>query len=439
MVYVLLVFVLAIGLVIFFLTNQDLTSPTVLTCIVIGITVGFSVLNSGSWGSFLSVKTMIVVLTGLLAFASGEVFIRMRTVRNGSGLPKAMSHMPQKPVCISVFMVVIVCLVLLCMAVYYFMDIFSIAKQAGYSSSAPQKMLWYARRGMTGLDLSTNRLSSHFFHFSHAFFLFFSSCFLYNVIFFKFNFYRDILLLLPIVPTILIAIFSTSRTNFISYACYLLVLSLLFFKMKSNNQYLWVKFIIAGLCTFLVYLIVFIALGVLGGRAAVNDSFKLISLYTGFSLPTLDGMIRNGWESSPFWLQYSFPSIHHVLSKLNILPPNLPPLQQYFYHLQEASGNVYTVFRVLLLDFGFLGVPLGMFSFSCFYSVIYTGTQNKYGVNICHFLYAFLSYSILMQGIEMQLLNNFFSTTTVYIVIYVSFAYFICIFVPTTVRKKATY
>lgn len=114
------------------------------------------------------------------------------------------------------------------------------------------------------------------------------------------------------------------------------------------------------------------------GRVSDDSFLDYIAHYFGTSIINLDLFLKNPPASSSIWGKETFYSINNILRRFELLDIPHYLIHREFRILHGVSmGNVYTLFRGLLYDFGTLGA-LAFYVLQCFVvSILYEVTKRK--------------------------------------------------------------
>ncbi|GHT09996.1 hypothetical protein AGMMS4956_00640 [Bacteroidia bacterium] len=173
-----------------------------------------------------------------------------------------------------------------------------------------------------------------------------------------------------------------------------------------------------GLIGIAVFFALFIAAGSLKDSVFVTHAWESISFYTGLSIPSLDDYLLQPRPQSDHFGEETLSGIYYFLNRIGIhFPDNYVNYKHLeFVNFNGTMGNVYTVVRRLLHDYGYWGLYFLLFAFGFIYSFLFQLIKNKRSFLLI--FYAFMFYPIVMVGIDEQLCSTWFSISWVWITLY---------------------
>lgn len=138
------------------------------------------------------------------------------------------------------------------------------------------------------------------------------------------------------------------------------------------------SFTLKMIVVVLIAAVMFYAVKELVGRVSDDSFLEYISHYFGTGIINLDLFLKNPPAESKIWGKETFYSIINILRRFGILDIQHYLIHREFRFLHGVSmGNVYTMFRGLLYDFGTAGA-LTFFVLQCVVvSVLYEITKRK--------------------------------------------------------------
>jgi oligosaccharide repeat unit polymerase len=406
------------------LFKQNILSPTVIACGMFIVSTSFAILNVNTWKFTISSVTVVVIITSLIAFGSGEFIVHLVYYkRKYHGKFKSPKEIPE----ISMSFILAICILLGIMLVYYYHETLEMAKRAGYKEGQGLLMLAYARKAYIDPDAEQrSRLASYSYIFIRALSYTFSFIILYNYSFFKKIKFRYILPILIYLPFIFL---STARTDFISLIAVWFIIGSLFFMQKKRWSPLYAgKIIRMGILLLGLFSLLFVFSGSFKDSRTSKKAWSIISFYTGMSIPSLDNYIMNPRPKNSHFGNETLSSVYDIIKKLKIM--NIPDEYKEYKHLEFTSfsgvrGNVYTVIRRLLQDYGFLGLYLLLFFFGFLYAIFFE--KIKTTQNYLVIIYSILFYPVIMMSIDEQFIVTIISISTIYTLILLMFNYYIFI------------
>lgn len=185
---------------------------------------------------------------------------------------------------------------------------------------------------------------------------------------------RRLLVVLSFLPSILVAI--TQSANGLLFVCIVFFYAgLLVHRMTAGKLYLFEKRSIKSLAIFIVVLIAIVTVSFLGrGLSKIEEGdvliSNIISRFLSYSCSHIYAfsdwfafMIGRHSEltythEGTSYGYYTFSTLFAQFGIHKVLPPGV--YDEYFVHGDLLAGNLYTMFRGLILDFGFIGSVLFM-------------------------------------------------------------------------------
>jgi oligosaccharide repeat unit polymerase len=406
-----LLFFLVIGMFVgsYFLFKKEILSPTVVACGVFLVSIFFACLYTNKWNAPISYITVIVVVTALLAFASGEFLARLLLSKHG--LKKV--SLPSNPINVPNWSIATIVVLSAVFLVIFILYTYSLAQIMGYSSgSSEYSLMSYVRNAQLSnmADISPyNRIATHGLHIITSLSYIFCFIFLYNFVFFK-KYGKNWQNLIPVVISLPFVMFSGGRVGLIFLTEIVFIIAVLFFMQKMN----WgsdglkrvVKWIWVGGISFYM---LFIIAGSFKSHAFSQRPFDSIAFYTGLSIASLDNYLKNPRPENEFFGEETLSGLYGILKKAGL---DIPEQYTQYTHLEfsnfaGASGNVYTAVRRLLQDYGWVGMYCFMFFFGLFYSAFFLFIKNKQ--NCAVIVYAYMFYAVIMMPIDEQFFTTVFS------------------------------
>ena len=117
--------------------------------------------------------------------------------------------------------------------------------------------------------------------------------------------------------------------------------------------------------------------------------------------------------------QETLTSLINVLRRIGIIQVNSYGVILPFISLANGRDtNVYTVFRRLIQDYGYLMMYLIMFAEGLFYGIFTSSVKRSDSAGLSTILYAYMFYPVVFSCIEEKFLLNFSTPNFVYHLIY---------------------
>lgn len=222
---------------------------------------------------------------------------------------------------------------------------------------------------------------------------------------------------------VLIAI-STARIKFIHLIVTVLMLFFIMWKKKNGwnnkNDGKIVKYALLGIVLFLI---VFRLLGYLTDKSGNRELWGDISLYTGGSIYVFDHYLNNYNFVNDFFGKETLYNLYAELYKFHmtdILPYNstLP-----FVYFAGTRANVFTAFRRLFQDYGYIGMSIILLIQSFVFGRCLNHIKYKKTSMLFILLFACFFYIVAEISIDEQFITTITAINTIFRVIYIWIAY----------------
>lgn len=400
MIYILLLFLVAMDVLFFIMFDRNILSPSVIVTSVFIISTFIAILNLEIWKFHFSVSGCFVIITGILAFALGEFLIKASFSKKTSQLV-----IEKKSIDVSRNALVFIILLDIFIVCVYFKALKKLAWDNGYNGNV--LFLNYVRNIKINEHLDVPRAigwSLNFVTVNGFIFLYF---FIYNKVIAE---KKCFLYLLPFSFHFLLQVLSTGRTGFIRMIVFSFVCFAFLYLGNKNSLKKQIKLFNFAFLGLIIFFVVFILAGSLKSSNLMKHAFSSISFYAGMSIPSLDKWLENP-TSALYFGEETLSSLYNIFYKLGF---PIPIEHTYYKHLEFINfngtiGNVYTVFRRLIHDYGYLGMYLIMCFYGMFFSFWLGSLQAKNGFGIMACAYCF--YAVAMVSIDEQFATTFFSNT----------------------------
>ena len=412
-----LVFILFCMILFFYLLfDRNILSPTVIGTSMFFVSSLFAFLYSEKWHTDISVNTLLIIITSIMAMGAGEFLIHIMCYKRTQFV--TFNTKNDKPIFVKKSTVYFIVLIFSLLLLNYYKETVRIATEAGYKKGGDMLMLFYARIAVLnekGLYSGRNRLASISFNLLRSLSYLFTYIFLYNKIILKQK--KIIYQIFPVLLFIPYLILTTGRTEFIyMITIWIIIGSVFFMQTKSWNPRYTGKIVIIGIVGIGIFLLFFIIAGSFKSNKLTEHAFDSIAFYTGLSIPSLDSYFTKDYPDNSLFGEHTLYGIYYILRKFRFSIPKLyQPFEFATFH--NVRGNVFTVIRRYHQDFGFFGLYFMMFFLGFFYSFLFL-KFNKTRRNMGLLFYA----SILSPIVEMSIEERFFmfivSVSTLYSFLY---------------------
>lgn len=403
MIYVLLFLLIELLLFFYFLFDRNILSPSVIATGMFAISSYVASLYMHKWHATISMHTILIITTSLLAMGVGEFIVHCMQYKRIQSTP--FTKIEKSPISVKRKYVVFFLFFSLILLFIYYKDTVRIATEAGYKKGGSVLMLWSARVATINEDgkfSGRSRFAKYSFTVIKNFAYLFSYIYLYNRIYFR---KKSFICLLPIFMFVPFIILSTGRTEFIYLIAFLTVIGSIFFMQCHNwNPMYTFKIIRIGFIGFLCFLLLFIFVGALKSSTIISKAGDTLAFYSGLSIPSLDYYFEHQpYPRGELFGEHTLFGIYGILHRM--FPDTIPSLfipaeMVNFYHVR---GNVYTALRRYHQDFGYLGLYLIMFFIGFLYSFLFlkvNRTAKRHGL---------LFYGLILPPlVEMSIEERFF-------------------------------
>jgi oligosaccharide repeat unit polymerase len=405
MIYTLFILLVSLFIFYFILFERNILSPTVIASGMFIISTFVSLLNVHVWKFTIAPITVVIILTSIIAFGSGEFVVHLFYIGSKNKIPQVA---PQRPISVSLWSILFICTILIVLLLHYYNETLKIARYYGYSDGP--LMLWYARRSVGDPNPAVrDRMAGVSMIFAEAFAYLFSYIFLYNLTFFKRR--KNLRNILPILIFIPYTILTAGRGGFIYLITVWVIIGGIFFMQKKGwNSRFSFKIALAGILGLSFFLLLFVVVGSLRRADIFESAFSSISEYVGLSIPTLDYYIlRYSGPKAAYFGGQCLRGIYSILKRIGFDIPYhytlFIPSDPVWFSGTNGTGNLYTVIKYYLNDFGFLGLYFLLFVWGFLFSFVFQ--QIKYKYNYPLIIYGVAFHAITMISIAEQFFNNF--------------------------------
>lgn len=428
MIYVLLLFLVAIDILFFIFFDRNILSPSVIGTSMFVVSTLFAVFNVGNWKFTISLLTVLVICLSLLFLGAGEFFVHFCKYKHNQ-FRKIDYEQDNVGIKISNGSILLIVAIFGVLLVNYYRETLKLAVQAGYKSNSGMLMLAYARTASVnkhGNYERMGRLASYSYTSMQSIAYVFSYIFLYNKIIAEkrhcAKYLFPVLLLIPYI------ILSTGRTSFIYLIMVWIVVGSCFYMQKKcwKPRYVF-KVIGVGLGGMTLFLLLFILAGSFKSKTIMESAWKTISFYAGLSIPSLDWYFTEfNPPTNEYFGEHVFFGIYGVLNRINPSIPDFYAPWSEFATFNHTKGNVYTIIRRYHQDFGYFGLFFMMFCLGAFYSFLFLRLNNT-RKNAGMLIYAFIFSPIVEMSIEERFFMNIVTLKTAQMLVlsYIMFKIFI--------------
>lgn len=415
MLYVLLMILIGIFMFVI-IADKDIFSPAAIICESYMLAVICASLNIELWNISLSIKTLKIILIGVLSFVIPSLILLHTYIKDKKNdvEEEQMRFSLNKKIYI-VFLILQV--------ITLFLYLFYVVKTIGGTGPtfSISKILYIYRQetSYNGLESQIPTFVNQLVKVSQLIGYISLYYFMYNKIVLKNKNECKTMNILSMVLYILVSMLSGGRYKMISFFLAMIVMYLLLnYKVKRKNtnikQVFKITFIIVAI------LFVFSQTRAIVGRTSEDSFVTYISSYFGGSIQSLNLYLDDSYVKSDIFGKETFYAINNTLSKFDIVEP-------YRMHLEfrtsngVSTGNVYTALRCFYQDFGISGIVV----MQALLAIIWTSWYKKLKKDrkIFEFDSSLLFYCMFINCLFFNSYrDNFFSSTlsvsTLSIIIY---------------------
>lgn len=384
-------------------------------------------LNLNNWGVSISLTTMVVICSGTFVFFIGDcIGLRNSAVINFRGRRFGEGNKRIKKVfCIDVKMkyVCVAVILMLITTVWYFYYIYSISLIAGNTLGIAQ-MFKYARYAVVNVKyaVSPPPLLAHLMIISECLGYIFLFIIMFNWISAK---KIRLIYMIPCGLYIVQEGISTERLGFIKFICaIILFFTIISVKKNTQNRRFKIKTIIYILIAIFVVLVGFRALGYITEKSSTRELWSDLSIYIGSAVPALDIYLDTPKVANDFFGKETLASVYTILRRLGLTDIEKYNVALSFVKFPNGSStNIYTVFRRLIQDYGYLGMYIILFLEGLLYGSWTRKVKVTPVVGLNTIIYVYMFYPVVLMFIEEKFLVNFATISIIYYLIWFTVIY----------------
>lgn len=179
-------FLILMDILFYIFFDRNILSPSVIGTSMFVVSTLFAVFNKNNWEYSFSSVTVLVIISSLLVFATGEFLVRLCMYKRSQF--REIKYKNNAPIDVSFTLILGIVFVFGLLLGNYYKETVKLAKAMGYGKESGALMLAYARMATTSrkdISVSRNLLANYSFIFIKAIAYVFSYIFLYNKIVFS--------------------------------------------------------------------------------------------------------------------------------------------------------------------------------------------------------------------------------------------------------------
>ena len=409
--YILLITLILLIFLFLLIFRNDFLSPSVTFTLPFLFSAVFLFVNKNFWSITIYSKTYFIILFGVLFLFWGELISRAYTSRiyikkkkkyeidNGT-LSQSLKSKKYMTNLIIIYMIGVL--------IWYFYHVYSIGSLLRNSNMT---LLGSYRRA----DKLINPVLNIGIKSSLPIAYFYLYAFLNSYIF---DNKKIVQWLIPVILYLGMTILSSGRIEFI----YTIISGLAIFYILTKKKYNWkmafnFKMIRIGILAMTVIFIGFYLLGFLTGKSNYNNFFNIISLYAGSSILALnDFLVDFNYNITDFGSE----TLYGITNLFRIFGIDMGITESRFLEFIHVGTmiqrtNIYTSFRRLLNDYGYIGMFFIQFMTGFIFSNIYCKIKyDKYKFpEFGILLYIYFIRYLALSFTDERIIMNIFTITTI--------------------------
>lgn len=215
------------------------------------------------------------------------------------------------------------------------------------------------------------------------------------------------LMLLYVVILVSISFLGASRMDLIRYpAAALTVFAILKENFTGKGISFSAKFTLKIMVAFIAFCVIFVFLKQVVGRIDNRDPIYYLTYYIGSSIRNLNVFLQNRHAPPVVWGKETFYGLNHMIYLItNDEKYNYIVHKEFLYNNGESTGNVYTVFRAYINDFGIFGMLVLTALSSLLFNIVFIYLKSR---RTCKFSYMLLFYSSMIYSLYTAFYADYF-------------------------------
>lgn len=422
MIYLLLVFFVALLYFTYLKFDKDVVAPPVVLVAGYMFSIICASVNVERWSIDLHFNTFGVLVYGTMLFVVVGYIVKKYVQRKYTNNVSSVEKLD--PINVNgKYLYLFIVFQVLVMSVWVW-NIYSITDTLGTFNSFSERMVAFRRWS----SYDTGWMSSYTYGFINQFnqiVVISPYLFLYIIIknYFaqtqKYNITLSISILLSVIQILL----NGGRFGLIILFLNSLLYYFVFYQKVHGHKYeVNRKMLCIGFILLLLGLMLFFYLKSIVGRGndnmEIGDIIPYITMYVGGPIQLLDIFLQNPLESSEILGKETFYTLNIQLQRLGVID-----IEPYIKHLEFRTastgvflGNIYTAYRSYLYDFGIAGLTILPVIFSAianflYYKIIYS--YKKYDINYWLLLYSLFFYTIFCDFVRCSFFATFCSFSSI--------------------------
>lgn len=417
MLYLLLAITILFTLVNLELSDKHFLQPSVLFCIVFGISILECIINAQKYQISFSIITLLILIIGFATFTLCHFLLREKGSIVNNIHEIQTIHIP---IIIAVLFIIIQLSAIFSFWVY----LRNLALANGSGLKLGEMISTYNLLSKFDQDTLRNLHVPIPFVFRITYPIsevigYFSLYVLINNWFSKrkdlmFSFVSTLLL-------VILSMMSGSRTPLFRMVTFAVIL-VCFNKIRKEGKLFFSAKAVGVLAIFIVilWLCVFTSMKFMGRDISQTPRSDYIFVYTGAPLLNLDSFVKSysvkwiGKSGTGIFAGQTLTYLYGYISKIFRIPyPSIENLHVFTTSTNGLdTGNVYTMYLPLIYDFGIVGMIPAIFLMAFYYNFSYKKileNQSTYSFDYRLFIYAYLINDLLMAPFANRFYNTVFS------------------------------
>lgn len=389
----------------FTINRKDIMAPSVLLTIVFMLSTLIAMINADRWRVSYPWEACLILSIGIFLFCITDGIIRNLT--QSKAKQKVLSYKMIEANKIRTWLIILADVIVVCLV---YQEVMRIAATNTWFDNA-----FYAYRALTShgeasdpeqyMDGKVNQAMKIVIvsGFMYAFF------FINNILVNRKKWKDYLYYLIPPLLLCIMTLITGVRTNILRLFVFCLICGYILFQYKRHWKGLALnRFLRIAVISVLGILILFSSLQSFLGRDAggSTDKFTVISNYVGAPIVHFGQYIQSPPPPNQVFGQETFSGIWNVLYKLGITTQTYSVHEEFRRLTYSDSGNVYTLFRRFIQDFGVGGMCLMTILLAYFFSYIYNRKIRNCALN-SHTILIIIEYGYLYYIVAMASVDNF--------------------------------
>lgn len=426
LIYLLLFTLLILLIVALVIWDGNALSPAVIMCITFMLAVLAAIYNVERWGINLHWNTYFVIAGGVAIFVLVSALVKKVYVNRGSWLNKDNLYRP-KEIYIENWKLFILLILVVSIGVLYHVEAIKLVRRHRELTNWMETMYWYRKYTSFGqVDDSIPFLIRQVFFLVGNMGYVFVYITLHNYFATK---KVDKRLVFFIAACEVLFLLGSGRADMIRFITVgLAVYEIYYYRINKREIKLNYSFIIKALLGFLIFCMVFVGLKQFVGRREKDNFLYYITFYIGESIANLDSFLQEKREPSNIVGKETFYGLNHLRGVLGDDKYDYIIHKEFRTYNGLTLGNVYTMFRAYINDFGYIGFVFLMILYSFFMNVYYMRMKYIHYLSVDKPDLALTVFGYFMYSVYVAFFADFFYSNLSMTVIKIMITFALCSF-----------